>query len=651
MMTSRRLAADAAEKRCLSTVAKARVLRRLGRKAVPKATAFVALALRWAISLGDGLALLKRVTTNRRLTWHRLGRRGSWVAIAFALCAPLAAADYWVSIGAFRALDGAERLAADAGAKAGLEFDTLPVVVGSGRIHRVAAGPFASREEAIAAAATVRATGFEDAWIVEVDAAARTLSVDVPVSVDGDAVPSSESSERRDTFELPSIEELLEGLPDVPSVPATPPAVVEEPEEEEIVIPNGYQLHKLHREGAMLTPVDEATGKPGIFDMRVKWFTSAQSLPTGDVVRQLTGESTPLNHSADLRLMWRKEIGAVRLLVDHASTWIRTDIAAGSPGLTFDQTPTGDERRALDLTWLLDDGENSRLLHRFDRLAVEYRTQRVAITAGRQAVSWGGGLVFQPMDLLTPFAPTTVDQDYKAGDDLLLVERLFGDGSELQVLAVGRRIPSSGNLAARASSLATKYRTAFGESEVELMAAQHYDEQVLGVGLRVPIGGALVRSDLTLTLADDATTVSGVVNADYSFGVRGSIVHVFGEYFYNGFGVPDLPDDLGLLPTPLTERIARGELFNLMRSYLALGSSFRWHFLFNQSFALIANLHDNSYAAQASLTYDSGDASRLQVGLTKPFGDRGDEFGGVTVGEGLTVGGGAQGFVRFVYFF
>lgn len=67
--------------------------------------------------------------------------------------------------------------------------------------------------------------------------------------------------------------------------------------------------------------------------------------------------------------------------------------------------------------------------------------------------------------------------------------------------------------------------------------------------------------------------------------------------------------------------------------------------------AVIGNLHDHSLAAQLALTYDTGDESRLQVGLTKPFGQRGDEFGGVTVGEGLTVGGGTRGYLRFVYFF
>ena len=72
---------------------------------------------------------------------------------------------------------------------------------------------------------------------------------------------------------------------------------------------------------------------------------------------------------------------------------------------------------------------------------------------GRQAVSWGNGMVFQPLGLFSPFAPTTVDRDYKAGDDLLLVERLFANGSDLQLLLVGRR-DADGALSGSASSAA-----------------------------------------------------------------------------------------------------------------------------------------------------------------------------------------------------
>ena len=477
---------------------------------------------------------------------------------------------------------------------------------------------------------------------------------------DASEAPAEDQPPRTSDSTLPSIEFLLQGWPDTtPRLPPLDGRPTAEPEPADTVrsldpapLPDGFELHKLRR-----ADVPEHMGQAQRrnafdgFDMRLKWYSAAQSLPSGDALRELTGESLPLAHNADMRLMWRRQTGSVRFHADHSSTWLHSDAAgAGSPSLTLDQTPTGDERRLLDLSWDLGGSGRNTLLHRFDRLAVEYRNPRWAVAAGRQAVTWGGGLVFQPMDLFNPFAPTAVDQDYKAGDDMLRVERLFPNGSDLQVLAVARR-NDDGDARADASSLAVKYRANVGENEVELMASQHYGGQAYGVGLRIPAGGALLRSDIVWAIEDGALTLSGVVNADYSFVVAESIVHVFAEYYHNGFGVVRLPKDLRRLPSPLTARVGRGELFNLMRNYVALGTSFRWHFLVNQSVAVIANLHDSSFAVQTSLTFDASDASRLQAGFAKPFGRRGAEFGGVTVGEGLTVGGGAQGFLRFVYFF
>lgn len=392
-----------------------------------------------------------------------------------------------------------------------------------------------------------------------------------------------------------------------------------------------------------------ASGLATEFDARVKWHSTAQWLPASDAQRDATGESRPLDHGADLRLLWRRNFGPLTVVVDHASTYLVGDSveSATNSGPAYDQTPTGDERRLLDLTWELDQGERHRLLHRFDRMALKYRTPRWAVTVGRDAVSWGSGLVFHPMDLFNPFAPTTVDQDYKAGDDLIRIERLFEDGSDLEVLAVARH----GEVAGGTASVAFKYRALVGGSEFDVLAARHYGGGVVGLGLRAPIGGALVRSDLIAVDDADRWSLSGVVNVDYSFPVAQTSVYVFAEFFHNGFGVGRMPDDLDLLPDTLTERLGRGETFMLMRDYLAVGAQFRWHALLSQSLTVIANLQDGSKVLQTSIGYDVSDAARLQVGLTKSHGGQGDEFGRLGIGDGLTIGGGSRAFLRLVYFF
>ena len=397
-----------------------------------------------------------------------------------------------------------------------------------------------------------------------------------------------------------------------------------------------------------LLAIAATLGHASEFDARVKWHTTAQRLPAGDAQRDATGEAKPLDHGADLRLLWRRDLGSFTVEVDHATTYLVGDsIETANSGPTFDQTPTGDEERLLDLTWEVDRGDRHRLLHRFDRFALKYRTSRWAVTVGRDAVSWGNGVVFHPMDLFNPFAPTTVDQDYKAGDDLIRIERLFDDGSDFEMLAVARH----GEVGNNTASVAFKYRALVGSSELDVLAGRHYGGEVVGLGLRAPIGGALARSDLVAVNDGEGWTVSGVVNVDYSFPVAQSSVYVFAEYFRNAFGVAALPDDLDLLPDTLADRLARGETFMLMKDYVAVGTQFRWHALVNQNITVIANLHDASKVVQTAVGYDASDAVRLQVGAIKPMGEKGDEFGRLGVGDGLTVGGGTRGYLRLVYFF
>ena len=388
-------------------------------------------------------------------------------------------------------------------------------------------------------------------------------------------------------------------------------------------------------------------------DVRLKWFATGSALPNHDIQRQFD-DSPVYDMNTDMRLMFRHDAGSVTLLMDHSTTVISGDSLAfaNAPGNTLDQTPTEDARRIMDLTWNIEDGNRHRSFHRLDRLAVQYRQGGWGVTLGRQAISWGNGFVFQPMDLFNPFAPTTVDRDYKAGDDLLLIERLFPDGSDLQVLAVGRR-DAEEQITGRAGSLAAKWHTFVGEGELELLVARHISDEVYGVGLRFPLGGALMRSDVIATrLRDGGWEVSGIVNLDYSFALGEHATYLFGEYFHNGFGVDRLPVNPALLPMELTDRLGRGELFNLMKDYFALGGNIQWHPLWTQSFALINNLHDGSSLLQTTVNYEQGDHQRLQFGVVVPFGRAGDEFGGVPLlREQVTAGGATRGYLRWVYYF
>lgn len=405
---------------------------------------------------------------------------------------------------------------------------------------------------------------------------------------------------------------------------------------------------------ALLAILGAGQGNSLELDVRSKFFGVGAALPEHSLQRQLGG--TPAyDYTADLRLMFKQDIGRLSLTAHHNTILNGGDSFAflTNPGATLDQSPTDDQFRLMDLSWELHSGDRHRLVHRFDRLALQYRGSTWGITVGREAVSWGSGLVFQPMDLFSPFAPTTVDRDFKAGDDLVIVDKLFDDGSDIQLLGVARR-DLDGDATGDVASAAIKWRKFLGGSEFELFAGKHYTDQVYGGALRLPVGGAMLRTDIVATRldADGDWRVSGILNVDYSFAVGGKSSYVFAEYYHNDFGVDVLPANPLLLPEDLVVRLARGEVFNLMRDYLALGGSIQWHPLWTQSLTLIANLHDSSSLLQSTVSYVPSDHATIEVGVTWPIGDAGDEFGGVPVaGDELTTGGAFQGYLRWVYYF
>ncbi|MCY4656235.1 MAG: hypothetical protein OXC80_05400, partial [Gammaproteobacteria bacterium] len=103
-------------------------------------------------------------------------------------------------------------------------------------------------------------------------------------------------------------------------------------------------------------------------------------------------------------------------------------------------------------------------------------------------------------------------------------------------------------------------------------------------------------------------------------------------------------------PQQLLERASRGELFNLMQDYMAMGVVFPWHPLWSQPVSLITNLHDRSTLLQTFLTFDPTDDTRLQFGVLVPVADRGTEFGKRSAGSDQTVGGGWSIFLNVSYY-
>ena len=399
--------------------------------------------------------------------------------------------------------------------------------------------------------------------------------------------------------------------------------------------------------------------RPMEFDARVKGFALAADLPGTDWQRQSLANPTT-DFSGDLRLMLNKTVGQLQFQVHHSSVLQTGDTAQWGQGAVaqVDQMAATDAHRLLDMTWQTDTGRRHQWSHRIDRMSVQWQQADWSVTLGRQAVSWGSGIVFQPLDPFNPFAPTAVDRDYKNGDDLVLVERLLPNGHDLQVLHVMRRDDRQ-QLRSRVSSTATKWHGYLFDSEFELIAASHYDQDFVGLSIRQPLGPAVVRTDLAWReglQSGNRWRLLGIVNVDVAFPIRDRMAYVFAEYFYNDFGMQSMPGPADTIPQQLETALLRGEVFNLMREYLAVGASYQWHPLLTQSLSVISNLSDGSALLQGQLSIDSAQNQQLQFGFIGGYADPGDEFAPLSVtlspqGELLTQGGSDRYYLRWAWYF
>ncbi len=315
--------------------------------------------------------------------------------------------------------------------------------------------------------------------------------------------------------------------------------------------------------------------------------------------------------------------------------------------------PTPPPATWLDLTWNLLQTPHTRITHRIDRLSLTYTTPHLVARVGRQALTWGSGMVFHPMDLVDPFAPNATDTEYKPGVDMAYLQWLFDDGSDVQAIAVPRPAVAGGPLTLDASSGAVHYHRAIGELQTTWLAARDHGDWVAGAGVSGTLGGALLNVEVVSTFeAAAAIKTSALANLSGATTLFGRNATVFAEYFHNGFGVAS-GATLDALPFDLSDRLARGQVFNVGRDYLAGGMTVEWTPVFTVSPTLVVNLTDGSFDAAFRADWSINDNLDLTVGGDIPIGRDGTEYGGLetTSGSGIYTAPPATAYVQLRQYF
>lgn len=289
-----------------------------------------------------------------------------------------------------------------------------------------------------------------------------------------------------------------------------------------------------------------------------------------------------------------------------------------------------DDRRLLNLTATIEERDDSRWYHRIDRLVFTLSREWGTIRIGRQAITWGNGLLFTTMDLFNPFAPTDIEREYKIGDDMLATQ-FYGPGKDIQLLYVPRRHPETQKIGWEHSSLAGKIHLTQGRREYDLLLASHYEDFVVGGGIVGYLGRAIWRMDGTLTFLRQEEggkeyAVALTANMDYSWTWWQKNWYGLLEVYYNS--LPDEEYADALSQPALSKRLERGELFTLGRAYLGGRLHVELHPLCTTSLTLLTNLTDPSGVIQPQLTWNVRQNVELTLGGNLYYGADGTEYGG-----------------------
>ena len=300
-------------------------------------------------------------------------------------------------------------------------------------------------------------------------------------------------------------------------------------------------------------------------------------------------------------------------------------------GSLFMPGAVSDDHRVMDLTHIISSDTDSLLYHRIDRLAVSAVADWGSVTVGRQALTWGNGFLFNPMDLFNPFSPTDVERDYKIGDDMITTHVYTGNSGELQVLYVPRRNTENQDIEWDQSSVAAKYHLNIRAMDIDLMAGKHYEDDVVGIGFTGYLMDAAWRLDSTYTWLDAASDQSGfssvVANLDYSWVWWNKNLYGWIEYYYTGLGENDAQK--ALTDPEIIDRLARGERFTLGRSYINAQLQMEWHPLVNGFITIVNNTRDSSGIVQPRITVDPAQDFQIMCGGNIYYGKTKTEFGGL----------------------
>ena len=291
---------------------------------------------------------------------------------------------------------------------------------------------------------------------------------------------------------------------------------------------------------------------------------------------------------------------------------------------SFVQTGLG-MPQAVDLTWEVIDGAGMTSALRVDWLVAEWHGNGIDVAIGRQPITFGKSLMFTPMDLVNPFLPTVIDQEYKPGIDAVRLDLYAGMSTQITLVSA-----FAGDWDLQGTIHALSAQTTLGVWDVGLFTGLVRRDIVAGLSTAGSLGAVGIRGETTVTVPNPDAPAPTLDASRTRMGldpvaqvdpyVRASVggdwrptekTTLSGELYLQTNGTGD-PDDYFAQSTG--PRYARGELWLSGRTYAGLSVSQELWPILHASLFSITNLQDPSAMLGASLAWSVADNADVVLG-------------------------------------
>ena len=161
------------------------------------------------------------------------------------------------------------------------------------------------------------------------------------------------------------------------------------------------------------------------------------------------------------------------------------------------------------------------------------------LTAGRQQVRFGSGRLWNPLDIMNPISPMSLEGSAEQkGTDAIRAEYFFNEFTVLSAVADQKRVNDNDRISeldSRNSSGLGRFRTAIGKMEIAALGGRVLRRDVGGADISIIVLDGTLRGSAIRSKAEDSDPyVQASAGFEYNFGFG---LYFLLEYFYNGNGL------------------------------------------------------------------------------------------------------------------